>query len=297
LDESPRIDAHHHLWDLSVRDQPWITGEAFEPIRRSFSVADLTDAIAGRVDATVVVQTVSVPEQTRELLALAGGLVPSGRPSDPDGAAVTVAGVVGWVDLTAPDVADALAALDGPLVGIRHQVQDEPDPRWLCRDDVRRGLRAVGDAGLVYDLLTIPVQLPAAIETVRAFDDVVFVVDHLSKPPIAAGELEPWASQMRLLAACPNVVCKLSGMVTEADWQSWTVADLRPYSELVLDAFGPSRLMFGSDWPVCTLAASYAEVLSAAEALTASLSPSERAEIFGGTARRVYTLGLNGGAP
>jgi L-fuconolactonase len=277
LDDSPRIDAHHHLWDLSVRDQPWITGEALEPIRRSFSVADLRTAIAGRVDATVVVQTVTAPEETPDLLAVAA-------------AEPLIAGVVGWVDLTAPDVADALAALDGPLVGVRHQVQGERDPRWLCRDDVRRGLRAVGDAGLVYDLLTIPVQLPAAIETVRALDDVVFVVDHLSKPPIAAGELEPWAARMRALAACPNVFCKLSGMVTEADWSSWRVADLRPFADVVLDAFGPSRVMFGSDWPVCTLAASYAEVLDAARQLTAALSPSERVEIFGATAQRAYTL-------
>jgi len=276
LDESSFVDAHHHLWDLAVRDQPWIAGEALAPIRRTFSVEDLT-SVAARVDATVLVQTVSVPQETPELLALAG-------------AHALIAGVVGWVDLPAPDVADALAALDGPLVGIRHQVQDEPDPRWLCREDVRRGLRAVGDAGLVYDLLTFPVQLPAAIETVRALDELVFVVDHLSKPPIASGELDPWAGQMRELAACPNVVCKLSGMVTEADWASWTVDDLRPYADVVLDAFGPSRLMFGSDWPVCTLAASYDAVLSAAEELTASLSLPERREIFGGTARRTYTL-------
>lgn len=258
-----------------MRDQPWITGEALAPIRRSFSVEDLTSVARG-IDATVVVQTVGVPEETPELLALAS-------------ASELIAGVVGWVDLTG-DVAEALAPLTGPLVGVRHLVQSEPDPAWLCRSDVRRGLRAVGDAGLVYDLLTIPVQLPAAIETVRALDDVAFVVDHLSKPPIAAGAVEPWASQIRLLAECENVVCKLSGMVTEADWDSWTVDQLRPFYEVVLEAFGPSRLMFGSDWPVCTLAATYDEVLSAADNLTAPLSPAERSEIFGGTARRTYTL-------
>src|SRR5262245_692918 len=227
-----------------------------EPIRRSFSVDDLTAAARG-VDATIVVQTVCVPEETRELLALAGGFV---------------AGVVGWVDLTAADVTAALAALHGPLVGVRHQVQGEPDPRWLCRDDVRRGLQAVGSAGLVYDLLTIPVQLPAAIETVRALPEVTFVVAHLSKPPIASREIEPWATQMRSLAAHDNVACKLSGMVTEADWSSWTVDDLRPYYDVVLEAFGPSRLLFGSDWPVCTLAASYDAVRLAAQELTAALS-------------------------
>ena len=269
-----RVDAHHHLWDLAVRDQPWIDGPALAPLRRSFGVDDLSAAAQG-IDATVLVQTVTVPEETPDLLALAAQHE-------------LIAGVVGWVDLTAPDVGDALAGLEHErLVGIRHQVQGETDPRWLCRADVRAGLRAVADAGLVYDLLTLPAQLPAAIETVRALDDLVFVVDHLSKPPIASGELEPWATHMRTLAAHENVVCKLSGMVTEADWRTWTVDDLRPYAETVLEAFGPDRVMFGSDWPVCTLAASYEQVVAAAEAL---VSPGEREQIFGETARRTYTL-------
>jgi L-fuconolactonase len=267
-----RVDAHHHLWDLAARDQPWIDGAALAPLRRSFGVGDLLDAASG-IDLTVLVQTVCVPEETPELLALAASTE-------------LIGGVVGWVDLTAPDVADALAALEREwLVGIRHQVQSEPDPRWLCRDDVRAGLRAVRDAGLVYDLLTLPHQLPAAIETVRALDDLVFVVDHLSKPPVASGELEPWATDIRALAAHENVVCKLSGMVTEADWATWTVDDLRPYADVVLEAFGPRRLMFGSDWPVCTLAASHAQVVAAAEALVG-----HDADIFGETARRTYTL-------
>jgi L-fuconolactonase len=268
-----RVDAHHHLWDLSVRDQPWIT-DAFAAIRRTFTADDF--AAVARVDATVVVQTVSDPGETPELLALDHPLI---------------AGVVGWVDLTAADVADQLAALRGDrLVGIRHQVQDEPDPRWLCRDDVRAGLAAVARAGLAYDLLTIPSQLPAAIETVRALPELQFVVDHLSKPAIASGALEPWASRIRSLAAHANVACKLSGMVTEADWAAWTVDDLRPYVDVVLDAFGPDRLLFGSDWPVCLLAASYEDVTRAAEELTAELSPAEREKIFGATARRIYTL-------
>ena len=248
-------------------------------MRRTFTVADLAAAAHG-IDATVLVQTLTVPEETPELLALAAQHE-------------LIAGVVGWVDLTAADVADALAALTagGRLVGIRHQVQSEPDPQWLCRADVRRGLREVARAGLAYDLLTIPVQLPAAIETVRALSDLQFVVDHLSKPPIAGGALEPWATQMRALAEHDNVVCKLSGMVTEADWDAWSVADLRPYAETVLNAFGADRVMFGSDWPVCLLAASYDAVLAAAEELTAQLSDAERAEIFGGTAHRSYTLG------
>jgi L-fuconolactonase len=273
-----RVDAHHHLWDLTVRDQPWITGEAMAPLRRTFGVEDLAAAARG-IDATVVVQTVTVPDETPDLLALASQHE-------------LIAGVVGWVDLEGECVSDAIASLRGSLVGIRHQVQSEPDPDWLCRPAVRRGLSAVADAGLVYDLLTIPSQLPAAIATVRALPELVFVVDHLSKPPIASGELEPWAGDMRALAAHENVVCKLSGMVTEASWDAWTVADLRPYAEVVLDAFGPARLMFGSDWPVCLLAASYEEVLDAASELTASLSRAEQAEIFGGTAQRTYRLDI-----
>jgi L-fuconolactonase len=278
-----RVDAHHHLWDLAVRDQPWITGDAMAPLRRTFAVGDLVAAARG-IDATVLVQTVTVPDETPDLLGLAASHE-------------LIAGVVGWVDLEGAYVSDAIAALcelpgGSALAGIRHQVQDEPDPEWLCRPAVRRGLRAVAEAGLAYDLLTVPAQLPAAIATVRALPELVFVVDHLSKPPIAAGALEPWASHMRTLAAHENVVGKLSGMVTEAAWSSWTVEDLRPYAEVALEAFGPERLMFGSDWPVCLLAASYGEVMAAASALTASLSPGEQAAIFGGTASRTYRLGI-----
>jgi L-fuconolactonase len=278
------IDAHHHVWDLAVRDQPWI--EPTWPIRRDYSLADLAGpAEAAGVEATVLVQTVLDPAETPEFLALAAA---SRSPR--------VAGVVGWVDLTRPDVADALAALavaegGDRLVGIRHQVQGEADPRWLCRPDVRRGLRAVGAAGLAYDLLTLPHQLPAAVETARDLPDVRFVLDHLAKPPIARGELRPWADDLRALAACPNVAAKLSGLVTEADWTGWTVAALRPYARVALDAFGPDRLMFGSDWPVCLLAAgSYGEVVDVAQRLTDELTEAERADVFAGTARRWYGL-------
>jgi L-fuconolactonase len=278
------IDAHHHVWDLAVRDQPWI--KADWPIRRSYTLADLAgSATAAGVEATVLVQTVPDPAETPEFLALAAS---SETP--------TVAGVVGWVDLTAPDVADALAALTEAeggdrLVGLRHGVQAEADPRWLCRPDVRRGLRAVGAAGLAYDLLTLPHQLPAAVETARDLPEVRFVLDHLSKPLIARGETTPWADDLRALADRPNVAAKLSGLVTEADWTQWSVEGLRPYADVALEAFGPDRLMFGSDWPVCLLAAgSYGEVVDAARELTAGLSGAERAEVFAGTARRWYRL-------
>lgn len=270
------IDAHHHVWDLSVRDQDWITGPELAPLHRDFHLADLEhEARRAGVTATVLVQTIDVPEETPEFLALA-------KDSD------LVAGVVGWTDLTSPDVARTLAALrEGPggehLVGIRHQVQGESDPRWLLRPDVLRGLAAVAEAGLVYDLVIRPHQLAAAHEAARLLPGLTFVLDHAGKPPIASGELRPWADAVRLLASLPTTVCKLSGLVTEADRDRWSVEDLQPYADTILDAFGPRRLMFGSDWPVCRLAATYAEVIAAARELTAALDPSERHEVFTGT--------------
>ncbi|MEN8655075.1 amidohydrolase family protein [Streptomyces sp. 21So2-11] len=277
------VDAHHHVWDLSVRDQDWITGPELAPIHRDFLIADLAaETASAGVDATVLVQTVAVAEETPEFLSLA-------RTSP------LIAGVVGWTDLTAPGVADALAELrEGVggeyLVGIRHQVQGEADPGWLLRPDVRRGLEAVAAAGLVYDLVVLPGQLTAATKAAAAHPGLTFVLDHLGKPPVASGELEPWESDVRALAALPNTACKLSGLVTEARWASWRVSDLQPYADTVLDAFGSGRVMFGSDWPVCVLAATYGEVLGAARELAAGLGESERAEVFGGTADRVYGL-------
>jgi L-fuconolactonase len=277
------VDAHHHVWDLSVRDQDWITGPELQPLRRDFGVADLApQARAAGVDRTVLVQTITVPEETPEFLALAAR-------------SELIAGVVGWTDLTRPDVADELARLrelpgGRHLKGIRHQVQGETDPEWLLRPDVRDGLAAVAEAGLVYDLVVLPHQLPACIRAAADHPGLTFVLDHLGKPPIATGVLQPWATAVRALAELPNTVCKLSGMVTEADHAKWTVDGLRPYADTVLDAFGPGRLMFGSDWPVCTLAASYGQVVYAAEELTGGLGAEERAEVFGGTATRVYRL-------
>ncbi|GAA1941287.1 amidohydrolase family protein [Kitasatospora viridis] len=278
-----RIDAHHHVWDLTRRPQPWLDAPELADIRRSFGPADLAPlAKAAGIGRTVLVQVLPDLDETREFLALAA-------------AEPLVAGVVGWVDLTDPGIADTLAELrQGPggdlLVGVRHLVQGEADPAWLARPDVRRGLRAVGEAGLCYDLLTLPHQLPAAIETVRALPEQRFVLDHLSKPPIARGEQDPWAELLRELAREPTVSCKLSGLVTEADRDHWTLADLRPYAEVALDAFGPERIMFGSDWPVCLLAASYGQVVSTAQDLTGRLAPHERAQVFAGTAARVYGL-------
>jgi L-fuconolactonase len=268
------VDAHHHFWDPAVADAPWMTG----PLHQAFGPGDLAPMLASRgVDKTVVVQTRSSLDETRDLLATADRCE-------------FVAGVVGWVDLTSPDVADQLAAVRTPrLVGIRHQVHDEADPRWLSRPDVRRGLRAVADAGLVYDLLIRPRELPAAIDAARDVDDLVFVVDHLAKPAIAEGSdpVDPaWEAGMPTLAGLPNVRVKLSGMVTEADWATWTPADLRPFVERVVSWSGPDRLMWGSDWPVCTLAASYDEVYDALVEILAAADPT----IFGTTAMTTYGL-------
>jgi L-fuconolactonase len=281
--EAGAVDAHHHVWDLTVRPEPWITGAEMAPINRTFGLVDLAPhAKAAGVTSTVLVQTLPDLAETRDFLALA---------AERD----LVGAVTGWVDLTSPSVADDLAALreapgGGFLRAIRHGVQSEEDPAWLCRPDVRHGLAAVADAGLRYELLTIPVQLPAAVDTVAALPDLAFVLDHCSKPVIARDELDPWAARIRELAGRPNVTCKLSGLVTEADWVTWDVATLRPYVEVVLSAFGPERVMFGSDWPVCLLASSYAEWVEAAAELTAGLGPAERADVFGRTARRVYAL-------
>ncbi|MDH6121079.1 L-fuconolactonase [Kitasatospora sp. GAS204A] len=280
----PIVDAHHHLWDLSVRDQDWLVGPELAPLRRNFSLSDLApEAAAAGVGASVLVQTVTVAAETPEFLALAAG-------------SPLVAGVVGWTDLTSPAIAEVLAELrelpgGEALVGIRHQVQGEPDPNWLLRPEVLRGLAALADADLAYDLVVLPHQLPAAIAAARLLPQLTFVLDHLGKPPISTGELAPWVDLVRELAALSNTVAKLSGLVTEAHWANWTMASLRPYAQAAIDAFGPRRLMFGSDWPVCLLAASYGTVLSTARTLTAGLSADEQAELFGGTARRTYRLG------
>ena len=278
-----RVDAHHHFWPQPTRfAYPWMTDE-LAALRRPFGPDDLRPLIESReIDWTVLVQTRSSLDETRDFLAIA-------ERTD------FVAGVVGWVDLTAPHVDRVLSDLKSTpagqwLVGIRHQVHDEPDRDWLLRSDVQRGLRAVQQTGLAYDLLLRPRELPAALQVARAFPDLRLVIDHIAKPEIADGTLEPWATDMASFAALPHVYCKLSGMVTEADWQQWKPSDLRPYVERVVGWFGEDRLMFGSDWPVCTLAASYEQVHDALAEVLAGIGLSESAQgkIFGENARRFY---------
>jgi L-fuconolactonase len=276
------VDAHHHLWDPATADYPWLTDE-LAVIRRRFTPDDLAPELAeAGIDATVLVQTRSSLAETAEFLALAD-------------ATPFIRGVVGWVDLTDPAVGETLAAMRAGaggerLVGIRHQAHDEADAAWLVRDDVVRGIRAVGAAGLAYDLLVRPRELPAALRLARELPEVRFVVDHLAKPPIATGELEPWRGLMGPFAELDHVACKLSGLVTEAAWPSWTPADLQPYVDHALEVFGPDRLLFGSDWPVCLLAASYGRVVEAALTTLSVLDVTEQAAVMGGNATRIYGL-------
>jgi L-fuconolactonase len=276
------IDAHHHVWDPAARRHAWLDG--LPALNRAFSLADFEEASApAGVTASVLVQVLASTEETEEFLALAAAAGP-------------VAGVVGWVDLTSPGVADELARLrglpgGGRLAGIRHLVQDEPDPDWLRRPDVRRGLRAVGAAGLACDLLVRPAQLPAALTVTAGLADVAFVLDHGAKPPIASGSFEPWASLISEIAARPNVSCKVSGLVTEAG-PGWRPAQIAPYIGHLAECFGPGRLLFGSDWPVCTLAAGYTGVLALArDTLSGLLGPAGLEAFFAANAIAVYRLG------
>ncbi len=284
-----RVDAHHHLWpEPSPADYPWMTDE-LAAIRRPFTPADLAPLLAANgIDATVLVQTRSSGEETATFLATAA-------------ATPFIAGVVGWLDLTAATVADEIARLRGlpggdRLVGIRHQVHDEPDPDWLRRAHVRRGIAAVGAAGLVYDLLVRTRELPAAADTVRILPEVRFVVDHLAKPPIRDGGAAEaaWADAMLPFAGLRNTWAKVSGLVTEADWTGWRLEDLARPIRTAVGVFGPDRLLFGSDWPVCLLAASYGQVVAAATSglEAAGLTPDELERVFGANAIEAYGLAV-----
>ncbi|MFE4663760.1 amidohydrolase family protein [Streptomyces sp. NPDC056716] len=278
-----RIDAHQHFWDPRRFHYPWMQGAALDPLRRPFAPDDLAPELAaGGIDGSVLVQTVSEVAETRMFLDIA-------RETP------FVHGVVGWVDLTAPDVGDVLDELReeyGPLfVGVRHQVHDEDDASWLERPDVRRGLGAIAARGLVYDLLVRTRELPAATSTVAALPDLHFVLDHIAKPRIADGWDSVWATALADLADLPNVDVKLSGMVTEADWKDWSPHTLRPFVDHVLGLFTVQRVMFGSDWPVCLLAADrYGDITDALATVLGDLSAGEAERVFGRNAQQCYRL-------
>jgi L-fuconolactonase len=279
-----KIDAHQHCWSYSAAEYPWI-GAGMERLARDYLPTDLaTPAAAAGIGGTVAVQARQTLEETRWLLQLA-----EEHP--------LILGVVGWVDLRSPDVADQLASFADQerFVGVRHVVQDEPDPRFLLGEAFVRGLGQLLPFGLTYDLLLYPSQLPAAVELVAGKPDQPFVLDHLAKPRLAAwtnpGDMDTWRRDVQALAAHENVCCKLSGLVTEASWRQWRPADFTPYLDVALEAFGPERLMIGSDWPVCLLAGEYADVVGIVGEYCATLSATEQEAIWGGTAARFYRLG------
>ena len=274
-----RLDAHQHFWQYRPEDYPWMT-EPLQALRRDYLPPDLAPLLdrAG-FDGSIAVQAQQTVAEARWLLGLADRYP-------------QVRGVVGWVDLCSERVDDQLAELSAHprFVGVRHVVQDEPDDRFLLRDDFQRGIARLRKYDLAYDLLIYPRQLPAAIEVIRRFPDQPFVLDHLAKPAVRDGALSPWREQIVELARSPNVCCKLSGLVTEARWRAWTKADFHPYLDVALDAFGPGRLMFGSDWPVCTLSGDYAAVYDIVDDYARRLSPAERDRIFGTTAAQFYGI-------
>ena len=277
-----RIDAHHHVWQMDRYDYAWM-GPELEVLHRDYGPDDLEPNLRHhRIEHTVLVQTISSVEETRWFLELAG-------------AYPFIAGVVGWVDLTDPEVGQTIEELraGAKLVGIRHQVHDEPDARWLLRAEVLRGLEEVSNHGLAYDLLIRPAHLAVSLAVARRVPDLRLIVDHIAKPAIAQRGWDDWADGIAALAACPNVACKLSGMVTEADWKQWTLEDFGPYIAHVLEQFGPDRVMFGSDWPVCLLAGSYDQVVEMLTSHLESLSSHERRHVFGNTAANWYRIPLS----
>ena len=280
-----RIDSHHHVWDLSVREQGWMVGEALNPIKRNFSINDLRQAITGcGIDKTVVVQTVTNYDETPELLELA----------DTDD---LVAGVVGFLKI---DAEDAISHLDSYqslrgfkyLVGIRDIAHDYEDVKYLSKPQVIKNVQELGKRGLVYDLLTKTPHMRAAIDLVKACPNTKFVLDHISKPYIAKGDMQPWADQITELARFENVVVKVSGLFTEADWKNWKKEDFWPYLEHITKSFTPNRMMFGSDWPVCLLAATYKQSIDLVEEFTSKFSESEKNAFWAGTANKAYGLNL-----
>ncbi|MFC8343247.1 amidohydrolase family protein [Streptomyces sp. NPDC057280] len=287
------VDAHHHLWDLSHRPQPWLDDPSVASIRRTFTPDDLrstaTHAVAGRrLHGTVVVQCIPDVPETEDLLALAD--------QEP-----LIQAVVGWADLASPAIGDVLDRLTaGPggryLRSLRHLVQGETDPNWLQRPDVERGLGAARDRGLRYDVLVRDHQLGQAVRLAERFPDLPQVLDHAGKPDLVRQEVADWERGIRRLAAHPHVVCKVSGLITEADHEKWTVDDIRPAWDVLVSAFGPERLMFGSDWPVANLAGGWNRWAATVDELLTGWSESDVHALLAGTATAFYGLAPVAGA-
>lgn len=273
-----KVDAHQHFWRYDPEKYAWI-GDGMDVLKRDFTPADLAREIEGIVDTVVSVQARQDVDETRELLDVAR--------REP-----FVVGVVGWVPLVDPRIGETLEELvaEPYLVGVRHVLQDEPDDAYVLRDDFNHGVARLKEFELVYDVLIYERQLPNAIRFVDRHPNQPFVVDHLAKPRIRDRDPGAWSKQIRALARREHCYCKISGMVTEARWDDWTREELMPYLDTVLEAFGPERLMFGSDWPVCLLASDYRAWYRLIEDYAAELSVSEKARIWGETAAEVYSL-------
>lgn len=274
-----RVDSHNHFWKYDPVRDSWMD-DSMESIRRNFMPVDFLDILkANDIGGTVAVQADQSAEETKFLLSLSK--------KHPE-----IVGVVGWVDLQSPDIVAQLAeyALSKKLVGFRHIVQGESDPDFMQRPDFVNGISHLGAFNFTYDILIFPHQLSSAIELVQSFPNQRFIVDHLAKPYIKKGLIKEWNKNIRRLGAFTNVYCKVSGMVTEANWQEWDYEDLVPYMDVVVDAFGINRLMFGSDWPVCLLAASYRQVLNITEKYFSSFSTDEQKLFFGQNAIDCYNL-------
>jgi L-fuconolactonase len=279
-----RIDAHHHLWRYSPEEYGWIN-EQMDTLRRDFLPDDFKPLLDGaRISGAIGVQARHSLKETNWLLQLAQDTASANGE--------WMKGIVGWAPIAAPHFPETLAELrkNTKLKGLRHIIQDEPDDRFILNPAFNRGIRMLRDTGLVYEILIHARHLPQTIQFVDMHPDQLFVLDHCAKPPIATGQLEPWSTHLRELAKRPNVCCKLSGLITEADWQQWTPATLEPYWRVVLEAFGPPRLLFGSDWPVNLLASSYQRWVDTVTEWVAPLSETERNAIWGGTASRVYSV-------
>jgi L-fuconolactonase len=274
-----RIDSHQHFWKYNAVRHCWITHE-MSLLKRDFMPENLDEERkANRIDATIAVQADQSEDETLFLLQLAE--------NNPN-----IAGVVGWIDLCSPQATKRMKffAQFAKLRGFRHIAQDEPDDRFLVREDFVRGISCLRQFNFTYDILIYPKQLPAALELVSRFPEQRFVIDHMAKPEIKARNRSGWAVLMQEVAAHRNVFCKVSGLVTEADWQRWKKEDFWPYLDVVFDAFGPKRLMFGSDWPVCLLAASYQQVGETVEEYFEDCATDVKEKIFGGNAAEFYQL-------
>jgi L-fuconolactonase len=273
------IDAHHHLWRYTPAEYGWID-ETMQALQRNFLPADLRAAMAtAGVAGTIAVQARQTLEETRWLLDLADGCD-------------AIRGVVGWAPIAGEDFPGCMEEFDGraKLKGLRHVIQGEKDEHYILREDFNSGIRTIAGSGLVYEILIYERHLADTIYFVDEHPDQPFVLDHVGKPLIAAGVLEPWAERMMELGERENVWCKLSGMVTEADWRGWTPETLKPYLDVAVEAFGPQRLMAGSDWPVCLVASGYKQWFDVLRTYFAPFSEAERAGVFGETAVEVYGL-------